>query len=249
MFHIYVPDTVFIISHSPSDVADDVQSKCDFLTGLSGENEYQELLECIDAFSVSSPPYLFCLSLRSNIQGVSVSSSPNPSRSGPDWLSLSYSAIHLPQSFHASTGEFESFVKWLRSSPHRTSGWEPHGQAVMILMCLGVGLVLRDLAKIQFGFGEEEDNDGDSDMSVQHLKTSKLTWGHTQALLGACQDIIDDVGVCFQDENRSQHPGNKPAKPSSAKLLSPKGLTTRSAAAKAQAAKQYVVTIYVCLDH
>jgi hypothetical protein len=56
MFHIYVPSTVFIISHSPSDVADDVQSKCDFLTGLSGEKEYQELMECIDAFSVSSPP-------------------------------------------------------------------------------------------------------------------------------------------------------------------------------------------------
>lgn len=109
--------------------------------------------------------------------------------------------------------------------------------------------MLRDLAKIQFGFGEEEDNDGDSDLSVQHLKNSKLTWGHTQAMLGACQDIIDDVGVCFQDENRSQHPGNNQAKPSSAKLLSPKGLTTRSAAAKAQAAKQYVVTIYVCLDH
>jgi hypothetical protein len=118
----------------------------------------------------------------------------------------------------------------------------------MILMCLGVGLVLRDLAKMQFGFGEEEDNDGDSDVSIQHLKNSKLTWGHTQAMLGACQDIIDDVGVCFQEENGPQNPGNT-AKPSSAKPLSPKGLTTRSAAAKAQAAKPYVVTMYLCHDH
>jgi hypothetical protein len=244
MFHLYVRKKVFIISHSASDVSDDVQSQCDFLSGLSDEKEYQELLECIDAFSVSSPTIFVILSLRPNIQDVSVSSSTSTFRSGPDWLSWSYPAIHLPPSFHVSTGEFESFVKWLRSCPHRTSGWEPRGQAVMISMCLGVGLVLRDLAKIQFGLGEEENTDGDSDLSVQHLKSSKLTWGHTQAILGACQDIIDDVGVCFQDEQEPQHPRNNPVNPSSARQQSAKGLTTRSAAAKAKAAKQYVVTIY-----
>jgi hypothetical protein len=115
----------------------------------------------------------------------------------------------------------------------------------MILMCLGVGLVLRDLDKIQFGLGEEEDSDAESDPSVQLLKNSKLTWGHTQAILGACQDIMDDVTVCFQEETELQKPGNNTVKPSSAKPLSPQGLTTRSAAAKAQAAKQYVVTIYL----
>jgi hypothetical protein len=249
MFPIYVPRKIYLIHHSPSDVATDVQSQCDFLSGLSSEKEYQELLECIDAFPVSSIlPYWMFSSLTSKIQIVSVSSSQSASKSCPEWLSWSYPAVHLPKSFHASTGEFESFVKWLRSCPHRTSAWEPHAQSVMILMCLGVGLVLRDLAKMQFGLGEEDDTDPAVHQSVQHLKHSKLTWGHTQAILDACQDVMDDVTVCFQDETESQHPGNTSVKPSSQKVSSSKGLQTRSAAAKMEDAKLYV-TIYFSVDH
>lgn len=176
-----------------------------------------------------------------------MSSSQGASKICPEWLSWSYPAVHLPESFHTSTRQFESFVKWLRSSPHRTSRWEPLGQAVMILMSLGVGLVLRDLAMIQFGLGEEGDTDPAVDLSVQHLKHSKLTWGHTQAILEACQDVIDDVAVCFQEETQSKHPANKSVKPASPKPSSSTGLTTRSAAAKVEAAKQFVA-IYLSVD-
>jgi hypothetical protein len=36
----------------PSQVGKDTQAQCDFLKGLSVEEEYKELLACIDHFSV-----------------------------------------------------------------------------------------------------------------------------------------------------------------------------------------------------
>jgi hypothetical protein len=93
--------------------------------------------------------------------------------SGATWHSWTYPAKHLPASFHQSHAEFEGFVKWLQSSPYRSSKLDAQGQSAFALMCLGIGLVLGDLHTIQFDLGED-DSDEHLSASVKHLKASKL---------------------------------------------------------------------------
>jgi hypothetical protein len=70
MSSTHVSSTDSLIITSPSHVDDDVQSQCDFLVGLSCDLEFVELLECIEAFSVS-PIALFgvCFLTVNNIIG------------------------------------------------------------------------------------------------------------------------------------------------------------------------------------
>jgi hypothetical protein len=111
-------------------------------------------------------------------------------------------------------------------------------------MCLGIGLVLRDLNTIQFDLGEGDDAD-DVEEPLQHLKTSKLTWGHSKAILGACRDIMDDIAICFQEEEEPQCPAKKPVKANPPKPSPPRWPTTRRSAA--EAAKLYVNS-YLSID-
>jgi hypothetical protein len=115
------------------------------------------------------------------------------------WLTWTYSAKHLPPAFHQSHEEFELFVKWLRSSPHRSSTLDPHGQSAIVLMCLGIGLVLRDLRTGQFELGEDS-SDEHLDASVKHLKKSKLGWAQSQVMVRCCQDLRKDIRLCFNEE-------------------------------------------------
>jgi hypothetical protein len=88
---------------------------------------------------------------------------------------------------------------------------EPYPQSVTIIMCLGIGLVLRDLEFSQFQTGEENRHGIILDSSNQHLAHSILEWGHHQALLHVCNDLLEDIQICFHDEE-DHHPN---------KLLSP----------------------------
>jgi nitrogen fixation-related uncharacterized protein len=110
---------------------------------------------------------------------------------------------------------------------------EPHGQAVIILICLGIGLVLWDLNTIQFDLGEGDDADDADDPSVHHLKGSALAWGHAQAILGTCQDIMEDIAICFPAEEDPQPPPKKILKAILQKQSPPRGRMTRRATAAA----------------
>jgi hypothetical protein len=114
---------------------------------------------------------------------------------------------------------------------------------VMVLMCLGVGLVLRDLQTVQFDLGED-DSDEHLDASVKHLKRSKLGWGHNQALLRACQDTMEDIKICFPEEDDLEPPPKKvPRKTQLPKPSQPKRLSTRSSSA---ATKLLVHSHFAC---
>jgi hypothetical protein len=111
---------------------------------------------------------------------------------------------------------------------------DPHGQAVIILMCLGIGLVLRDFHTMQFDLGEGSEADDDLDPSVHHLKMSKLHWGHSQALAGACVDILQDIAICFPEEEEDPQPApKKPVKAITQKQSHPTRPRTRGATAAA----------------
>jgi hypothetical protein len=110
---------------------------------------------------------------------------------------------------------------------------DPHGQAVIILMCLGIGLVLRDLHTMQFELGEDNEADDDLDPLVHHLKTSKLHWGHSQALAGACEDVMQDIAICFPAEEDPHPPPKKPVKVIPQKQSPPPRPRTRGATAAA----------------
>lgn len=82
----------------------------------------------------------------------------------------------------------------------------------MALMCLGIGLVLRDLWTNQFELGEDSSDEGLDD-SVKHLKHSRLGWPESQVLLRCCQDIRRDIRLCFNEEQEPETPTPPRPKP------------------------------------
>jgi hypothetical protein len=90
---------------------------------------------------------------------------------------------------------------------------EAHEQSVALTMCLGVGLILRDLDFCQFRTGEGDEISAD----INHIARSALNWGHYQALLSACKDILEDIEICFDDvsNNATMHVAPSPVQPAS----------------------------------
>src|SRR5262249_40921927 len=85
--------------------------------------------------------------------------------------------------------------RWLRQCPYRSSSLQLSSQSIALLMCLGIGLVLRDLSTIQFGLDENDS----SESLIPQLHFSCLNWGHSQALLAVCTEIVNDITICLDD--------------------------------------------------
>jgi hypothetical protein len=83
---------------------------------------------------------------------------------------------------------------------------KPYPQSVAITMCLGVGLILRDLDFAQFQADDADQDDGNLDLSNRHVAKSVLDWGHCQALLLACRDVSEDMGICFDAGQEDSFP-------------------------------------------
>ena len=82
--------------------------------------------------------------------------------------------------------------------PHCTDGMIAYPQNQVLLVCLGIGLVLRDLHVIQFDFGEGNDvSSEDLILAIKHLQKSKLEWAHTQVLLAICLSIAEELQDMF----------------------------------------------------
>ena len=90
-------------------------------------------------------------------------------------------------------------------------------QSVAVTMCLGVGLILRDLYFNQFpnGPADEETSTGDAS---SHVAQSVLEWGHYQALLSVCRDACEDIEICLEINS-----GDTAAKPPSTIQDAPMG--------------------------
>ena len=116
---------------------------------------------------------------------------------GPKWASWSYKNKHLSGRFHSSSDGFEEFIKWLKNMPYCTKrSQKAYSQSRVLVVCLGIGMVLRDLRVVEFG---------SEDPASAHLRKSKLEWGHTQAVVQMCLTIVDDLNACL-DGGQLEHP-------------------------------------------
>jgi hypothetical protein len=61
-------------------------------------------------------------------------------------------------------------------------------------MCLGIGLVLRDLHAVQYVYRKEGFV---ADESSQHMQDSLLGWGQRQTLLRECIHLRKDIFGCL----------------------------------------------------
>jgi hypothetical protein len=107
------------------------------------------------------------------------------SKPGPKWASWSYNVKHLPLAFHADVKPFEDFINWLKTKPYCSQSMVPYPLSKVLTVCLGIGLVLRDLKFTQATLGEQEAECG----APGYLRSSKLVWAHTNALLHTCNNI------------------------------------------------------------
>jgi hypothetical protein len=84
-------------------------------------------------------------------------------------------------------------MSWLKTKPYTSPFHDPYPQDQVLLVCLGIGLVLRDLATIQFAEedGIAPDNCGD------FLQDSFLSWPHAEALLKTCGDMEMILKSCL----------------------------------------------------
>ena len=134
---------------------------------------------------------------------------------GPKWVSWSYDQEHLSAKFHTNTDGFDHFLKWLKSMPYCNNAMVAYPQSRVLLVCLGIGMVLRDLQVIQFGLGEGNEDSSNSDAAIAHLRKSQLDWGHSKALLRICNTIVDNLNTCLGELEEPDPPtsGNKGKKP------------------------------------
>jgi hypothetical protein len=121
---------------------------------------------------------------------------------GPKWVSWSYKKTHLSGRFHSSIDGFEEFIKWLKMMPYCTRSMTAYPQSHVLVICLGIGMLLRDLHVVQFD---------SQDPASAHLKMSKLEWAHTQVLVQMCLTIVNDLKGCL-DEGQPEHPVTPPHK-------------------------------------
>jgi hypothetical protein len=80
----------------------------------------------------------------------------------------------------------------------------------VLIVCLGIGLLLRDLHAIQFELGGDDEEFTSTDPALAPLQKSKLDWAHTQVLLQLCQTIAGDLKECMDELQKSRsHQGAK----------------------------------------
>ena len=120
--------------------------------------------------------------------------------SGLTWLTWSYRAKHLPPDFHQDKDQYEQLMSWLWEHPYRTQGNDLYARGVVILMCLGIGLVLRDLHAVQRKYRVKGVV---VDKSVRHLQKSALGWGQEQSLLRECIRLKDDILRCLGETSET----------------------------------------------
>jgi hypothetical protein len=127
-------------------------------------------------------------------------------RPGPKWASWLYKRQHLSARFHSSSDGFEDFIQWLKTMPYCTDAMVAYPQSRVLVVCLGIGMLLRDLHAIQFELGNEDEESSTLDPAMTHLRKSKLDWAHAQVLSQMCLAIAADLRGCLDGEEK-EDPG------------------------------------------
>jgi hypothetical protein len=122
------------------------------------------------------------------------SATPVLTQPPPAWVSWDYPCKHLSPAFHEDTQEFEALISWLKTKPYCSPLHDPYGREMVLLVCLGIGLVFRDLQTIQF---TEEGEDFPDELG-DFLKDTSLTWAHVDALADACHSLEMVLKSCLQ---------------------------------------------------
>jgi hypothetical protein len=119
----------------------------------------------------------------------------------PKWMAWSNKSKHLSRRFHSNTEGFDKVLKWFGSKPYCTQDIVAYPQSKVLGVCLGIGLILRDLSVVQFGFGEENEDSRAQpvDPAIAHLKESCLQWEHANALLRTCKTITANLKNCLEN--------------------------------------------------
>jgi hypothetical protein len=137
----------------------------------------------------------------------------------PKWMSWTNKSKHLSGRFHSSTEGFDNVLKWLMLQPYCTEDMVAYPQSRVIVVCLGIGLILRDLQVIQFGFGEDNEDSPalPVDHAIAHLKRSRLEWEHANVLLRTCKTITANLKNCLENNERGKagSSGSKGKRPAS----------------------------------
>lgn len=81
--------------------------------------------------------------------------------------------------------------------PYCSQMMKAYSQEKSILICLGLGLVLRDLHTIQFDLSEDGEDD-DVDEAALHLKQSVLSFAHLDPVLVTCSRMDSDLKECME---------------------------------------------------
>jgi len=131
----------------------------------------------------------------------------------PKWVSWSYKKEHLSGRFHSNTDGLDRFIQWLKSRPYCNNTMEVYPESRILVMCLGIGILLRDLRVIQDEFGEDrEDVDSSTkDPGMLHLQKSQLEWAHAQDVLGICTGIVGGLKTCLNQRHaeNADDPGSR----------------------------------------
>ena len=120
---------------------------------------------------------------------------------GPKWASWSYNKAHLSGRFHSSIDGFDSCVTWLKTNPICSDTMEMYPQSRSLVVCLGVGMLLRDIHVVQFG---GEGSGVTLDPTIADLQNSHLEWGHSQQILRMCTSIVEVMKTCLSDTERQE---------------------------------------------
>jgi hypothetical protein len=112
------------------------------------------------------------------------------SQPGPKWALWDYGGKYLPAAFHKSLEQFGKVINWIQTKPYCSDAREPYPRDKAAIVCLAIGLILRDIQGIQFVEGEDNQDD--------HLKGSVLSWGEVGVLMSRCREMEQDIKACLE---------------------------------------------------
>lgn len=187
----------------------------EYLFSLSSEKDYVQLVKQAGDMPVGGTLLVLLARDLFSMIPQQHSDAMVSGKPGPKWVSWSYKNTHLSGRFHSSSDGFEDFIKWLKTRPYCTNSLLAYPRSRILVVCLGIGMVLRDLHVVQFEGGDASSSRPGS--SAGHLQKSKLDWALYQVVVEMCLSISEDLKQCLeiQQTQKSATPPPKGKKPAS----------------------------------
>jgi hypothetical protein len=137
---------------------------------------------------------------------------------------------------------FEAFLEWIKTMPYCSQMMKAYSQEKSILICLGLGLLLRDLYTIQFDLSEDGEDDV-VDKAALHLKQSVLSFAHLDPVLVTCGRMEADLKECIEHVNVEQEDeGSEPVPPPKKPHTASKAPPSKKKKAKHNVPARLVIT-------